>query len=236
MSKSLAEIFKNIKDTPDRWQCAQSGKAFEELLEVELKKKFSRIIDTSDIIKLTTRIKSDIINKTNTNTCNHPYIENKEYQNCFISQPFGSQQYPDFLVFTKKYVIPIEVKYSKNKSNKPIWNSNLPKSNGLYIFGSYGLQDITFFVGDNIITTQERKLLIDFFDDIVKTKYNIFKKKLSDEFKSNNLSLERGFDVYIRKAFQQNKLSNPNAELDYFKAKNRNSLEDTLINFLNNLE
>lgn len=40
----------------------------------------------------------------------------------FVAQPFGSQNYPDFLIFTNKYIVLIEIKYSSDKAKKSTWN------------------------------------------------------------------------------------------------------------------
>lgn len=124
-------------------------------------------------------------------------IPNKILKRTFIHQPYGSQQFPDFIVFTDKKVVPLEVKFSTKKQVKPIWNSNVPRANAFYIFGSYGLKDITFFCGNDILSQKHRKNLYGFFNHI---------RKLQDKIRKDMPVLDttdRGFTPYIRSAFDQ---------------------------------
>lgn len=41
----------------------------------------------------------------------------------FIFQPFGSQNFPDFLVFTDTFALPLEIKFTSDTGFKPVWNS-----------------------------------------------------------------------------------------------------------------
>ncbi|WP_322908971.1 hypothetical protein [Mycoplasmopsis felis] len=69
----------------------------------------------------------------------------------YIYQPFGSQNFPDFLILTNNYVIPLEVKFSKKNKNSelPKWNSNVPKSNAIYLYvNSKKQKPIIFLVYD----------------------------------------------------------------------------------------
>jgi len=43
-----------------------------------------------------------------------------------------------------------------------MWNSNLPKLNGIYIFGCYEYKDVTFFCGKNILQEREIDILLEF--------------------------------------------------------------------------
>jgi hypothetical protein len=40
--------------------------------------------------------------------------------NTYFRSPYGSQNFPDFLVFTSQYIIPIELKASKRTGSKPM--------------------------------------------------------------------------------------------------------------------
>jgi hypothetical protein len=40
--------------------------------------------------------------------------------NTYFRSPYGSQNFPDFLVFTSKFIIPIELKASKRTGSKPM--------------------------------------------------------------------------------------------------------------------
>lgn len=45
----------------------------------------------------------------------------------YISQPFGTQKYPDLLILDNETVLCLELKFSQNKTTKPVWNSGLPR-------------------------------------------------------------------------------------------------------------
>lgn len=75
----------------------------------------------------------------NYRTCWRRLIENDDviienitrFKQNYISQPFGTQSYPDVLILENKTLLCLELKSSKG--TKPVWNSGLPKANGLYI-------------------------------------------------------------------------------------------------------
>lgn len=81
-----------------------------------------------------------------------------------IRQPNNTQQWPDFLVVYKQRGIGIEVKSSKQ--DQIVWNSGLPRMNGIYIYnGGLATQDnipnTTYFLGQHVLTVMEQKLLSD---------------------------------------------------------------------------
>ena len=143
--------------------------------------------------------------------------------NKFIYSPFGVQDYPDFLVFTSKYIIPIELKSSMVA--KPVWNSHLPRGNGLYIFASQN--DITFFRGIDVIDKILYKKLAQFFqkEEQIKTIEKEFNEKLPKS--------ERGWKVYIRIAYNQAKsLLLPQGGLNYFEHPKRKEIEGKVLEWL----
>lgn len=89
-----------------------------------------------------------------------------QFKQNYIAQPFGTQRYPDILILDGKTVLCLELKSSKG--TKPVWNSGLPKANGLYVFGSYVKKDITFFRGCDILNDEDRKRLSGFFENAMK--------------------------------------------------------------------
>jgi len=76
----------------------------------------------------------------------------------FMLQPSGSQGYPDILVkdFNGKFVA-LECKSAAGA--KPMWNDNLPKQNGMYIFFSSNYDKTTIFMVGDVISTGEVELL-----------------------------------------------------------------------------
>ena len=230
----LNKIFIDIQKNKKEWLKSKKGSDFEDRIEASLKRYgFNRIDkDDKNIKSILNSIKNSILDKKSNDIIDNIYCErDKSLGNCFICQPYGSQNFPDFLIFTNRKIISIEIKYSSGKSYSPIWNSNLPKANAIYIFGSYGRGDVTFFLGCDVLPMPEREELIDFFSKIKKLENN-FRKKLKEKVKNNGAIFDRGFDVYIRRAYQQDKSINDNAEVNYFSHKNRIDCENNIINLL----
>ena len=168
----LNKIFIDIQKNKKEWLKSKKGSDFEDRIETSLKRNgFNRINKDDKNIKLILNsIKNSILDKKSNDIIDNIYYEtDKSIANCFICQPYGSQNFPDFLIFTNKKIIPIEIKYSSDKSFNPMWNSNLPKANAIYIFGSYGREDVTFFLGRDVLPMSEREALIDFFSEIKKS-------------------------------------------------------------------
>ena len=234
----LNKIFIDIQKNKKEWLKSKKGSDFEDRIEASLKRNgFNRINKDDKNIKLILNsIKNRILDKKSNDIIDNTYYkDDKSLGNCFICQPYGSQDFPDFLIFTNKKIISIEVKYSGSKSSKPMWNSNLPKANAIYIFGSYGKEDVTFFLGSDVLPMSEREELINFFDEIKKLENN-FRKKLKEKAKNNTNEFNRGFDVWIKRAYQQDKIINNDAEVDYFSHKNRIDCENNVIRFCEILE
>lgn len=233
----LRDIFIDIRNNKKEWLKSKKGIEFEDRFETALKKVgFNRRNDIG-IKKILSLLKNDILDKKSDKIIDNIYsLEDKSFENCFVSQPYGSQNFPDFLVFSRKKIISIEIKYSSNISSKPMWNSNLPKSNSIYIFGSYGRGDVTFFMGNDVLPMNERVELIDFFEEIKKLEES-FKKKIKKNNKDNLFAykFDRGFNVYVRRAYEQNKTINENAKIDYFLHEDRQRCEDNVIEFCNSL-
>lgn len=166
-------------------------------------------------------LKSIVTNKLN----DQEYIINdkwKELNNSFISQPFWSQSYPDFLIFTKDKIIPLEIKMATNKDNI-MWNSWFPVNSGIYIYLNINKQDITFFKWSDILTNNERRIMIDFFEGL-----KGLEKKVNKELEIYDVN-GTWFQVYIRKAFLQKK-TNDNIILSFFDNPKRKQREDNVLN------
>lgn len=199
---------------------AETGEHFEDRFERGLRSDgYSPILKRDISAEYFSIIKNFIVQKQNSD-----FLTFKKYPMSFIRGPFGSQNYPDFIVFTGKYVIPVEIKYSKESQTRPIWNSGIPRANGIYIFGSYKKGDITFFLGGDVLNKKRRTALINFFEGIKaeeKSFKKIAKEKLPDKEK-------RGFMPYVRRAYDQEKISK-DTELNYFSHPKRWQLEKNVI-------
>lgn len=217
----LNQLFQSLRKDKSRYLNARKGSEFEDRIISYLKLTLglSRILKGDFLPQDWKLIKEHISNKFASNFIDVP---NAKLKRTFIYQPYGSQQFPDFIVFTDKKVVPLEVKFSTKSQSKPIWNSNVPRANAFYIFGSYGLQDLTFFCGDDIIAPKYRESLYGFFDDI-----RASQDKIRVDMPALDLT-NRGFTPYIRAAFDQRK-HKPTVETNFFTHPDRKKVEDRAI-------
>jgi len=96
----------------------------------------------------------------------------------YISQPYGSQAAPDFMIFYKGNKIELECK--SGKQGTITWNSGFPTKQRIYLYSCGKQQQSTYFMGDDWITHQQHKLLQEAKEDLKKkTKEwnNRFKKE-----------------------------------------------------------
>jgi len=220
----LQEIFKSIQKNKDDWLGISQGKHLEDRLEEELRKNGFiplrlKLIERKSQWQV---LKKEVLQKGNNEIIqnNFPILTH----NTYFRSPYGSQNYPDFLIFTKQYIIPIELKASKRTGIKPMWNSNLPKANCIYIFASFGKRDITFFRGTDVIEEKLSSQLWDFFVEVKKTEKKFIKSLVSSE---------RGWKPYIRVAFEQAKsLLIPDGGIDYFQHPRRKEVENNVLEWL----
>lgn len=180
-------------------------------------------------------IKDKIKDKESLELVENPF---KKIDSHFIFQPFGSQDFPDFLIFTKKFIFPIEIKFTTNKkskdlnldSQKPMWNSNLPKPNSIYLFGVSG-QNITFFLGSDILDSNTREILNGFFRELDNPKDKL-------EYSLQELKNNFGLYPYIRKAFDHkaNKSTYKNSlnkqVVESYFSENLDKREENVLKFL----
>lgn len=249
----LQDLFKSILSNKGVFLSANDGKRFEDKIRNKLRIDFSEIkkddiyiyegIDKKDANRMYTDLKEKIINKTSIEIQRNPF---KKIANCFIFQPYGSQNFPDFLIILDEYIIPLEIKFSTNdsvsrvgKNSRPVWNSNLPKYNALYIYGASSF-DITFFKGSDILPIGTRDLLLGFWDRLTEGDLNnLF---LKDIAKMEN---PFGFYPYIRKAYEQKASVATYRELikgedkigiESFFSENATKREQNVIDFLDSIE
>ena len=58
---------------------------------------------------------------------------------------------------------------------------------------------------------------------------------MRNKLNNTNYKFDRGFDVYIRIAYEQNKNINKEANIDYFSHKDRIKCEENVIEFCESL-
>ena len=220
-------IFEDIIKHKADYLRAETGEHFEDRFERGLRSNgYSPILKRDISAADFSVIKNFIVQKQNVD-----FLVFKKYPMSFIRGPFGSQNYPDFIVFTEKYVIPVEIKYSKESQTRPIWNSGIPRANGVYIFGSYKKGDITFFLGCDVLNKKRRAALINFFEEIKAEEKN-FKKFAKEKIPDAE---KRGFMPYVRRAYDQEKISK-DTELNYFSHSQRKRLEKNVIAIIQKLQ
>ena len=141
---------------------------------------------------------------------------------CFIEQPLGSNNSPDFLVkISENFILPIEAKSAK--SMKPLYNSGSIKSDYLYVFSSEKLNKTTIFKGSYIITVEQDKLIEE----------HIKKSRSMDEELNKQLALYdtnmRGISYYTRPMIGQKGKAK---YTDYFGHENRKEVEDKTVGWI----
>lgn len=233
MSK-LITFFDSLDKEKAALTNASSGKDFESNIELKLKKSgFSKIsLETDDkLYNYLQEIKEQVQSKLkNTLLPNSLYLKDATYKDVFVWQPYGSQDFPDYLLLTEHKIFAVEIKYSTKTGSKPMWNSNLPKKDALYIFGSYGKKDITYFRGEDILPEKERKFISKIWDD-TETAYEKWKKEYADKLASGEIVNTFGFEPYIRKAYQQKK-KDDSTNLDFLNNPSRADFEKKLKEFI----
>ena len=121
----------------------------------------------------------------------------------------------------------IESKFTEKKQKIPVWNSGLPRLNGLYVFGSYGYQDLTFFRGYDVISFEERQKLLTFFNE---------EKNRAREFNETYMSNQPfGFAAYVRTAYEQKQVFNSSAIINFFENNRRPKLEESVLEYLQSI-
>lgn len=221
----LHDLFTDIQAQCKSYLGGQQGKEFEDRIETNLKKiGFTRVLPRDFKKNEYQKLKKEVLDKESDVGIPNTYTSLKSH---FLNNPFGSQRYPDFLVFEGEKIISVEVKFSSQNQKKPVWNSGLPRPNGIYIFGSYKHMDATFFRGCDVLNLSEVNKLHRFFDNDL--------RKLQKTFNSREMEKQPyGFQTYVRKAFDQTKTPNSDAIINFFTNPNRKKLESNVLNYLDN--
>jgi len=150
-----------------------------------------------------------------------------DIKNGYISQPYGTQNPPDFIIFYNGIVYFIECK-SVKKGGKPTWNTRFPKGLTIYLFHNRNLNETTFFLGKDVFSEELENVF-----DRQQRELREFLKKHEEELSNNNLN-PYGFYNYGRNMYEQKKSLGGGSDFinDYFKNKDRQKLENNVIEFL----
>ena len=136
---SLIDLFLDLRKNKTLYLNSAEGGQFEDRINAKLYKLgFSRIVREDIEEEGFKLLKELVLEKETDHNITNPFTY---FSKQFIAQPYGSQNYPDFLILDGERVVSIEVKFSKGKQGKPVWNSGLPRPNGIYIFGAYRRND-----------------------------------------------------------------------------------------------
>ncbi len=133
MASRLPELFEHMRGDREHYLSGFKGSHFEERIAAELTKLgyvklIKDDIDESGFVSL----KGRVLEKQHPLDLVNPF---QQFNRHFMMQPYGTQNYPDFLVLDDRRVINIEVKFSDGGQKRPVWNSGLPRPNGIYVFG-----------------------------------------------------------------------------------------------------
>lgn len=120
----LEKVFQEITNKRKFFASSSTGEQFENKFRNELKKHFSEINGdlteelshieekpNKEIKTAFNQLKKQVLEKNHPHTLTNPFSNLTSH---FLYQPFGSQNYPDFLVFIFDHVVGIEIKFSKN--------------------------------------------------------------------------------------------------------------------------
>ncbi|MGN8373536.1 type II restriction endonuclease, partial [Helicobacter pylori] len=113
------------------------------------------------------------------------------------------------------------------QTSRPMWNSNLPKPNAIYVYGVANAS-ITFFKGSDILSYETREVLLKYFDTLDKDEESL-KNALKD------LENPFGFAPYIRKAYEHKKEFSNHHQIESFFSPNHILREQNVLEFLKTL-
>jgi hypothetical protein len=102
------------------------------------------------------------------------YERNNKGKLWYIPQPYGSQQFPDFLIGDKNFVVPVEVKSQKTEK-LPVMNGHLIGLSDILVFATIKQNQIGFFRGSAIMSDELIKRLKDEREKLKNLEKNLYK-------------------------------------------------------------
>lgn len=142
---------------------------------------------------------------------------------CFVYQPCGKNNSPDFIIKNNDKIYFIECKSVKNGSS-PVYNSGFPNQKYLYIFTSGKYNETTVFYGHQIVS----KELMDIYEHYLEKIKNL-EKKLVSELEDNHEHNLFGLSYYVRDMFVH---KGKNGKTNYFLNKERTRIEQEVLDSL----
>ena len=149
----------------------------------------------------------------------HPELSSIMPINSFISQPCGTHESPDFIVkFSNDFILAIECKSSNTTA--PLYNSGGIHQNYLYVFSSSIPNETVTYMGSDIITLEQQKMIDEHIKE-ARERDEILNKKLQ-ELDTNH----RGVSYYTRPMIGQ---SGGCEYTNYFNHKNKESSGKSIL-------
>jgi len=217
----MESILKHMKSHPDDYLRGHTGSHFEQRIESKLRsRRYTKILQEDFAGEAGRRAWKQTKQKVLEKTTDAPVANTTKFRQSFLMVPYGSQNYPDIILFENQFIVPFELKFSRS-ATKPVWNSGLPRPNGIYIFGSAKENEITFFLGKDVISAEDAKALHDHL--------NWVQNKTGEYNKTRMATQPYGFAAYVRKAFEQKKTINKNAVTNFFSNEDKSRLERNVI-------
>lgn len=94
--------------------------------------------------------------------------------NCYIPQPCGTHNSPDFIVKEGGKLYFLECKSVSKKTKAPMYNSGIPKHSYIYVFSAERYNKTTIYFGHNVVPPEDYKLFQECIDQHreIDEKYN----------------------------------------------------------------
>jgi hypothetical protein len=136
--------------------------------------------------------------------------------NCYIAQPCGPNNSPDFIVKMDDELYFLECKSVSNKTKSPMYNSGIPKPSYIYIFSAERYNTTTIFRGSDVVPEEDQKL----FQECIAEH-----RRIDDRY-NERFTNDYGIQHYTRPMLKHV------GGTDYFKHDHRKEIEQGVLDFV----
>ena len=145
--------------------------------------------------------------------------------NNFVTQPYGPQRNPDFLVrFGCETIYKFECKSTDKNSTKPVYNSGGIKQDTIYVYSAARYNKTVIYVGGDVCSMEQQILI----DELIQRQKEL-EIEYNEKLKAADVN-KRGVSYYTRPMICQSGV----AELtDYFTHPHRARCELRVYDFMN---
>jgi hypothetical protein len=140
--------------------------------------------------------------------------------NCYIPQPCGTHDSPDFIVKKDGKLYFLECKSVKGRT--PKYNSGVPKDNYIYILTSGSQDATTVYLGGDILPRHQARLISEHIEEA---------RQRDKELNAKLSALDHGLSYYTRPAIEHNTRDKTRI-IDYFRHPRRAELERNVLEFV----